>query len=165
MGAEHRREALTHPPVAGGVGVQAVREIDGPEESGAVEIVEVRGRRVSPLTTLMPSLRLIRSAGRSRIVRAVKWSTMALPASPRLSRSAPASRAATTGQVPSGPSASQQWLIELPWCTQRGRTAGSHPHRGALQLQRSADPDRTGPDRTVQQWHLGHEERASRIAS
>ena len=58
----------------------------------------------------------------SRIVRALNGSSMRLPARPRLSRSRSSSRAATAGQVPSGPSAAQQWLIEPPWWSRRWRS-------------------------------------------
>lgn len=51
--------------------------------------------------------------------------TPALPAWLRLITSTPPSAAATTGQVPVGPSASLQWLMELPWCTQRRSPSGS----------------------------------------
>ena len=75
---------------------------------------KVRRFKVSPLTTLMPILMLIRSAGESRIIRATNWSRCALPPSPSEVRSRPSCRAAITGHTPSGESASDAWLIELP---------------------------------------------------
>ncbi len=73
-----------------------------------------RTRIRSVLTRLMPSFRLITSAGKSRIVRAVNGSSKALPPKPRLNRSTLARLAATAGQMPVGWVAFEPWLIELP---------------------------------------------------
>ena len=78
---------------------------------------KARSRISSVLARLMPSLRLIRSAGVSRRVRAVNGSSRALPPRPRLIRSTPPRAAASAGQVVVGLAASEPWLIELPWCS------------------------------------------------
>ena len=70
----------------------------------------------------MPILTLTRSAGVSRMVRAVNGSSSALPARPRLTSSTPPRWAAIAGQVVLGLSATEPWLIELPWCSQTGRS-------------------------------------------
>ncbi len=82
---------------------------------------KARSRITSVLTTLMPSLTLIRSAGVSRSARAVNGSSSALPASPRLISSTPPRDAASAGQVVVGLAASEPWLIELPWCSHTRR--------------------------------------------
>ncbi|CAM5600753.1 hypothetical protein SANTM175S_06598 [Streptomyces antimycoticus] len=79
--------------------------------------VKARSRIRSALTRLMPILMLIRSAGVSRIVRAVNGSSSALPPRPRLTSSTPPREAASAGQMAVGLVASEPWLIELPWCS------------------------------------------------
>jgi hypothetical protein len=73
-----------------------------------------RTRIRSALTILMPILTLMRSAGVSRIARAVNGSSIALPARPRLINSTPPSEAASAGQVVLGLAAFEPWLMELP---------------------------------------------------
>ena len=95
-----------------------------------------RGRRraariASWLTTLMPSLRVMTSAGWSRMARATNGSSTALPENPRLTRSSPAARAATIGQAPRADAAPAPWLIDEPWCTQRGAVTGDGADTGA----------------------------------
>lgn len=63
---------------------------------------------------LIPSLRLMTSASVSRIVRAMKGSTWALPPKPRFISWTPLRRAATTGQICVGEAALEPWLMELP---------------------------------------------------
>lgn len=82
-------------------------------------------------TTLTPKLSEIRSAGVSRTACAVKPSTIACPANPRLTSSRSASSAAVAGQAHVGSCASVQWLIELPWCTHTGRPLGAAGSTGA----------------------------------
>lgn len=53
------------------------------------------------------------SAGMSRMTRATKGSSRALPASPRLCSSTPPRAAATAGQMAVGEMALEPWLIEL----------------------------------------------------
>ena len=84
----------------------------------------VRSVIESAFTRLMPTFRLITSAGRSRIVRATKGSSMHCPPSPRLVRLTPAMRAAMAGQVPSGDTASMQWLIERAVVDPAGTVVG-----------------------------------------
>ncbi len=81
--------------------------------------MNARSRNESAFTMLMPSLRLIASADRSLMARAVYGSSCALPPKPRFTSRAPARRAAMAGQVSVGRPAAWQWLIELPWCTHR----------------------------------------------
>ncbi len=76
--------------------------------------VKARRRITSWLTRLMPILRLIRSAGVSRMVRAVNGSSRALPLKPRLTSSTPVSG-----------------LIELPWCSQTRRPESGAGSTGA----------------------------------
>ena len=67
-----------------------------------------RSRIRSALTTLMPILTLIRSAGVSRMARAVNGSSSALPPKPRLTSSTPAEgRRPRAGQVAGG--ARRRW--------------------------------------------------------
>ena len=80
---------------------------------------------------LMPTLTLIRSAGVSRMARAVNGSSSAPPPKPRLTRSTPPRRAATAGQVVEGLAAFEPWLIELPWCTHTGRPLAGAGSTGA----------------------------------
>ena len=82
---------------------------------------KARSRIRSVLTRLMPILTLIRSAGVSRMARAVKGSSRALPPKPRLTSSTPPADAASAGQVVVGLSAFEPWLIELPWCSHTRR--------------------------------------------
>ena len=64
----------------------------------------------------MPSFTLMMSAGVSRMTRAMKGSTIALPPKPRFVSSTPrTARAATAGQISLGAVALEPWLIELPW--------------------------------------------------
>ena len=88
-----------------------------------------RRRIRSRFTRLMPILTLTRSAGVSRMVRAVNGSSSALPASPRLTSSTPPCWAAIAGQVVLGLSATEPWLIELPWCSQTRRSLAAREDR------------------------------------
>ncbi len=80
---------------------------------------------------LMPTLTLSRSAGVSRMARAVNGSSRAPPPNPRLTRSTPPRRAATAGHVVEGLAASDPWLTELPWCTHTGRSLAGAGSTGA----------------------------------
>ncbi len=93
--------------------------------------VKARSRIRSVLTRLIPSLRLIRSAGVSRMVRAVNGSSRALPPSPRLTRSTSPAAAARAGQVVLGLAAFEPWLIELPWCSHTRRPRSGRDRTGA----------------------------------
>ena len=92
---------------------------------------KVRSRMPSRFTTLMPTLTLTRSAGVSRMARAVNGSSSAPPPNPRLTRSTPPRRAATAGHVVAGLAAFEPWLIELPWCTHTGRSLAGAGSTGA----------------------------------
>ncbi len=92
---------------------------------------EARSRITSRLTRLMPVLTLIRSAGVSRMAWAVKGSKRALPPRPRLISSTPTRDAAWAGQVPVGPTSSEPWLIELPWCSHTLRPGSGAGSTGA----------------------------------
>ncbi len=92
---------------------------------------KARSRIRSLLTTLIPILTLIRSAGRSRIVRAMNGSSRAPPPRPRLVSSTPPRAAARAGQVLVGPAASEPWLIELPWCSHTLRPRSAAGSTGA----------------------------------
>ncbi len=85
----------------------------------------------SALVRLIPILTLTTSAGRSRIVRATKGSSIALPLNPRLTRSTPPRAAARAAHVVVGLAAFEPWLIELPWCSQTRRAPGATGATGA----------------------------------
>ncbi len=90
-----------------------------------------RRRIRSRLTMLMPIFTLTRSAGVSRIARAVHGSSRALPANPRLTSSTPPRDAASAGHVVVGLAALEPWLIELPWCSQTRRPRSGADSTGA----------------------------------
>ena len=79
-----------------------------------VRIIEEEQNRAGAIELLMPTLQLMRSAGRSRMVRAGNPSSWHCPARPRFCRSTLARRAATTGHTPVGRVASTQCEMELP---------------------------------------------------
>ena len=90
-----------------------------------------RRRIRSVFTMLMPIFTLTRSAGVSRIARAVHGSSRALPANPRLTSSTPPRDAASAGHVVVGLAALEPWLIELPWCSQTRRPRSGEASTGA----------------------------------
>ena len=101
-------------------------------------------RMTSPFTRLMPTLRLIRSAGRSRIVRAVNGSSIALPENARfVSSHARRQGGDPPATSPVVDSARYPWLIELPWWSQRTGCRSDGGATGGIRAQ-CDDLDRVG---------------------
>ena len=120
----HRRGETTSSGVSGCPSRIVSRN---PSTAGA----SARSRIRSVLTRLMPIFTLTRSAGVSRIVRAVNGSSSALPPNPRFTRSTPARPAARIGQAPVGWAALDPWLMELPWCSHTRRPEAGTGSRAA----------------------------------